>query len=122
MKTLFQNPKFQKGLFIMLSVILAAMQTPPVIWAVTLTSAVLIGAGYYIKNFWHFSLSDSGKFNFRDFIGLALISIITALGNSIAQYVIGEHFNLQLFLITLRNVAIAYFSSTLLMGEEQQKI
>ncbi len=86
------DSKFWKGIFLMFSVIYAAMQgTGEIMWTYTLSLAVLTGVAYYVKNYWIAqSVSVEGAWDWRDFMSGLVLAVVAALIDSLGSIIVGK--------------------------------
>jgi hypothetical protein len=110
--------KFVKGLMMMAAVVFTAMQNPPVVWSVVIFTSVLVGAGYYVKNYMMQSSSNEGQLNFMDALSVVLLAVITALSDSLSSLVVNGVIVWSLVGKTVLSVVITYISTTYCLGKK----
>lgn len=110
--------KFVKGIALMIMVIFAALQTPPVIWASTIILAIVVGGGYFVKNYLLPSNSIAGQFNWRDVLSTLILAVLAAVGDSIGAIVVGGVISWALLGKTILYVVGTYFTTTFLMKND----
>lgn len=111
--------KFWKGIFLMLSVLVAAIQSENIVWTATLVTMVLVGGQYYIKNYLMPSTSDEGKVSWKDVLSTVLLAIIAGLSDSIGQFIVNGAIVWSIVGKTIMSVVITYFTTTFFAGAKK---
>ena len=101
----------------MASVIFTALQSGNVVWSSTILSAVLVGSGYYVKNYLLPSNSTEGSLTWRDILSGVLLAVIAGLSDSISSLVINGVIVWSLLGKTVLTVTITYFTTTFFSGQ-----
>ena len=120
MTKFFKDGKFIKGLAMMIMILVAALQSPPVVWASTIIMMIITGGGYFVKNYLLPSTSVAGQFNWRDWLGLLILAVLTAVGESIGTIVVGGVLLWSALGKTVLYVIGTYFTTTFLMGDTKK--
>jgi hypothetical protein len=111
------NSKFFKGILLMASVIFTALQTGNVVWISTILSAVLVGVGYYVKNYLLPSNSIEGSLTWRDILSGVLLAVVAGLSDSISSLIVNGVIVWPLLGKTVLTVTITYFTATFFSGQ-----
>jgi len=104
--------KFVKGLLLMASIFFAAVQAGNVAWVSTIVSAILVGAGYYVKNYLSPSDSTSGTLSVKDIVSTLLLAVIAALSNSVSSLVVNGTIVWTVLGKEVISVVVTYLSTT----------
>lgn len=104
--------KFVKGIILMLGIILAGIQTPPVVWASVLLATVLVGTGYYVKNYLMPSVTATGQLSWQDVLSTIILAVVAALSDSLSALVVNGVIVWALVGKTALTTAIAYVTTT----------
>jgi magnesium-transporting ATPase (P-type) len=111
--------KFWKGIFLMLSVLVAAIQSGQIVWAVTFVTMFLVGAQYYVKNYFLPSDSLEGSVNRKDVVSTILLAIIAGLSDTIGQFIVNGVIILPIVGKTVLSVIVTYFTTSFFSGAKK---
>lgn len=112
--------KFVKGILLVIGVFLTAIEAGNVVWPVTITTAVVVGVGYAVKNIWLPSVSADGKFDWQDIASAVILAVTVAIGDSIATLVTNGVMDWLLLGKTILSVVITYFTATYFAPETKK--
>jgi hypothetical protein len=113
------NSKLVKGLLLIAGVFFTALQNPPVVWAITIITAILIGGSYFVKNYLSPSVSPSGTLSWQDILSAVLLAIFAAVSNSLTSLVVNGVIIWSLLGKTVISVIITYITTTYFSGDVQ---
>ena len=111
-----------KSLLLMAGVILAALNAEVIDWASAGITAMSVGAGYFIKNYWLPSVSSDEVFDWRDIASALLLAVFTTIGESVSSLVVDGSIDVGLLVKTILTVVSTYFAATFFPSSKAAKV
>jgi hypothetical protein len=114
--------KFVKGLIMtLIGVIVAALNTTPVVWSVVIVTLIGTALVYTGKNAWFQSNSQQGKLELRDIFSALLIAAGTSVVSAVASIAGTGAIDWMLLLKTVSGVILSYLGTTVFTGNPVKK-
>lgn len=102
----------------MASIIFAAIQAGSVVWPVVITTAVLSGIAYYVKNYLAPSGSGEGVLNWKDILSGLILAVVAGMSDSITQWITNDVIDWSLAAKTAGSLIVTYFVTTFFSGHK----
>jgi len=114
------NSKFVKGIILILGVFFTAYQNPPIIWTITIITAICVGGTYFVKNYFSPSVTPTGTLDWKDVLSALLLAIFTAVFNSLSSNFVSGVIIWSLLGKTVLSVVITYITTTFFAGQTKE--